>query len=130
MPLLSLPTRRKDPVVTALEGLGVRSRHAKLLAATGTLLTVDAGDVLCREGDLGAEAFLLVDGEALVHWSSGDRIAGPGEVLGEIAALNPTVRRTATVETTKPSTILVYDVRTFRALATEMKDLLAPKRAA
>ena len=122
--------RSKDPVVNALQVAGVRSRDAKLLASTGTVMNLPAGKTLCREGDHGAEAFFLVQGEAVVKHQDGERHASAGEVLGEIAALNPRVRRTATVQTTKPSMVLVYDVRTFRALAVEMKDLLRPKRAA
>lgn len=128
---MAMPFRTKDPVVTALESVGVRSRDAKLLASTGTVMNLPAGKTLCKEGDHGSEAFFLVEGEAEVRTPDGERrVASAGEVLGEIATLNPRVRRTATVETTKPSTVLVYDVRTFRALAVEMKDLLRPKRAA
>ena len=38
-------------------------------------------------------------------------------MIGELATLDPFARRNATVRTTKPSLVLVYDVRTFRSLA-------------
>lgn len=124
--------RRKlqDPVIVALEAAGLTADEARRLSTAGTPLTMRPGVQLCREGEFGLEAFVLVSGEAKVRLPGKDRTVAAGEVFGEIAALDPTRRRTATVETTAESVVLTYDVRTFRALAAEMGDLLAPERAA
>ncbi|MEY2426373.1 MAG: family transcriptional regulator, cyclic receptor protein [Actinomycetota bacterium] len=120
-----------DPVVAALEAAGLSRGDAQRLSTSGTSLTMAAGTPLCFEGDVGLEAFVLVSGEAVVRLpESTDRTVAVGEVIGEIAVLDPTRRRTATVETTEDSVVLVFDVRTFRFLAQDMSDVLAPERAA
>jgi len=121
--------RQKDPIVDRLVAAGVRPRDARRLSLAGTPLTVPEGTALCTEGELGSQAFVLVGGDAVVRLDEGDRALEIGEVFGERAALDPQVRRNATVETTGAATVLVYDPRTFRALAVEMKHLL-PRRAA
>jgi CRP-like cAMP-binding protein len=93
-------------------------------------VNVRSGVPLCREGAVGLEAFVLVSGEAIVRLPGEDRTVVPGEVIGEIAALHPARRRTATVETTEDSVVLAFDLRTFRSLARDMGDVLAPSRAA
>jgi CRP-like cAMP-binding protein len=124
--------RRKtqDPVVVALEAAGLSAEDARRLAISGTPVAMGSGVELCRKGEIGLEAFVLVSGEAVVRLPGKDRTVGVGEVFGEIAALDPKLRRNATVETTKDSVVLTYDVRTFRALADAMGDVLVPDRAA
>lgn len=124
--------RRKDSdaIADALRGAGLEPTVARRLARAGTAVRVEPGTALCREGEFGREAFVLVSGEAVVRLPENDRTVGVGEVFGEIAALDATRQRTATVETTEPSIVLVYDVPTFRFLATQHRDVLVPKRAA
>lgn len=129
---MNLRRNVKDPIAQALEGAGMSTATAKRLAWTGTPIYVKPGVSLCREGDFGREAFVLVSGEAVVRRdpSGPVRTVAAGEVFGELAALTPGVRRNATVETTEESLVLAYDVRTFRALAGEIRDVLVPERAA
>lgn len=125
--------RRKlsDPVASALVAAGLSTDAALLLSASGTAVTVRPGTQLCREGEFGREAFVLVSGEAVVRLpETADRTVQAGEVVGEIAALDSRRRRTATVEVTQESVVLAYDVRTFRQLAEGLSDLLVPNRAA
>jgi serine phosphatase RsbU (regulator of sigma subunit) len=65
-----------------------------------------AGDVILREGDPGADAFILLSGrcEVLVH---GERLSviSPGELFGEIACLGTGVR-SATVRAVADSDVL------------------------
>jgi CRP-like cAMP-binding protein len=128
--VMKLRRSASDPVVIALEGAGLEPEVARRLAVAGTPMRVEAGVELCREGDFGREAFVLVSGEAVVRYRGTERALLVGEVFGELAVLNPTRVRNATVETTEPSTVLVFDVRTFRHLAEEISDVLAPERAA
>lgn len=125
-----MPFRQTDPITEALIVGGVRRRDAKRLALAGTPMTVPAGSVLCAEGEFGQQAFMLVEGDVVVRLPDGERAVEIGEVFGEIAALNPRVRRNATVVANSPATVLVYDPRTFRALAVDMRELLSPRRAA
>jgi len=73
----------------------------KLLAFTSERLTYQAGQVLCRQGDTGDAAYIIIEGEAAVRIATpnGDiEVArlGRGDVVGEIAILCD-VPRTATV---------------------------------
>ncbi len=73
----------------------------KLLAFTSERLTYQPDQVLCRQGDMGDAAYIIIEGEASVRiaTASGDiEVArlGAGDVVGEIAILCD-VPRTATV---------------------------------
>lgn len=54
---------------------------------------VREGERILREGDLGTSMFIIADGAVRVH--RGDRLVatlGPGDVFGEMAALDPEPR--------------------------------------
>lgn len=122
--------RRTDSVATALEAAGLSAKDARRLSLAGTAISVGPGVSLCTEGNFGAEAFVLLSGEAVVRFRGEDITRGAGAVIGEIAALDPMQRRNATVETTTNSVVLAFDARTFRSLAAEMAGVLVPNRAA
>ena len=81
----------------------------KLLAFTAQRLTFAPGDLLCRQGDEGDAAYIIITGEAdvLVESGSGEvKVAtlGPNDLLGENAILcdvprTATVKAVSTVET-------------------------------
>jgi CRP/FNR family transcriptional regulator, cyclic AMP receptor protein len=76
----------------------------KLLAFTSEHLEFAQGETLCRQGDPGDAAYIVLEGEAdvLVETSGGPvRVAGIGknDIVGEIAILCD-VPRTATVQAT------------------------------
>jgi CRP-like cAMP-binding protein len=123
---------RTDPIVAQLRGLGINDEAAKRLVASGTPLQLPDGVDLTVKGTRGEEAFVILDGHAVVKLGKGRTVrVGPGDVVGEIAALDPLVRRTATVTTDGPTSVLVFDVRSFRSLADgELHDLLVPDRDA
>ena len=61
---------------------------------------VDAGRQLCRQGDAGHEAFVVISGEAAVSVDGKDvGTAGPGTLVGEISLIDHGTR-TATVTAT------------------------------
>ena len=74
---------------------------------------VEAGTVLCREGDLAHEFGLLLKGTADVR-RSGRKLTslGPGDFFGEMAILDPSPR-SATVVATSPSTLIVMHRQDF-----------------
>lgn len=79
-------------------------------------IDVPAGQVLAREGDFGAEFFVIDSGTAEVT-RGGARVAelGAGDFFGEMALLDEE-RRTATVTATTPMSLIVMTRANFRAL--------------
>lgn len=99
---------------TLFEGL---SRKQLLqLARVSEDLEVPAGKVLCKEGEVGQEFFVIIDGEVEVT-KDGKRLATRtgGEFFGEIALLADTPR-VATVSTLTPLRFFVLTRRDFRQL--------------
>ncbi len=79
-----------------------------------------AGQVLFREGDPGAEMFVIQSGRVKISkvFPSGERtlaVIGPGEFFGEMAILNDKPR-TATATALEALDALVIDGRTFEAM--------------
>ena len=124
--------RRVDRVAQRLEGLGFPRAAAHRLSTGGTLLHLDAGTVLCQAGERGTQAFLLLDGSAAVSLADREVVVGPGEVVGELATLDPHRTRNADVVAHGPVEVLVFDVATFRALAQvdDLRSRLVPERSA
>ena len=81
---------------------GLAKKELAELARVTDDLQVQPGTVLCREGKVGREFFVIVDGEAEVT-KGGKRITtlGGGAFVGEIAQLTSKTR-TATVTATTP----------------------------
>jgi CRP-like cAMP-binding protein len=79
-------------------------------------LSVAAGTVLAREGDLGDEFFVIESGMAEVT-QGGAPIAtlGRGDFFGEVALIREE-RRTATVTATSPMVLIVMTGSSFRSL--------------
>lgn len=88
---------RNIPLFSKLE-----ASKLKLLAFTSERLTYEADQLLCKQGDMGDAAYIIVEGEAavLVDSQGGQiRVAdlGRNDFVGEIAILCD-VPRTATVK--------------------------------
>jgi CRP-like cAMP-binding protein len=82
-------------------------------------LKVEPGTVLCREGKVGREFFVIVDGTAEVT-KGGKLLASRsgGEFVGEIALLT-TSKRTATVTATTPLRCFILTQGDFRRVLEE-----------
>jgi CRP-like cAMP-binding protein len=95
---------------------GLSRRQLVQLARVSEDLEVPAGEVLCKEGQLGREFFVIIDGEVEVT-KDGKRLAvrGGGEFFGEIALLQQ-VPRTATVITRTSLRFFVLTRRDFQQL--------------
>jgi CRP/FNR family cyclic AMP-dependent transcriptional regulator len=72
--------------------------------------------VLCHQGQIGRECFVLLDGQVDVETSDGHTTLGRGALLGEIALLVPDGRRTATVTALTDITVLVFTRTEFTQL--------------
>ena len=99
----------------------------KLLAFTSQRLSFASGEALCRQGEPGDSAYIILDGEAEITI---DTPAGKvtvakvkrNAVIGEIAILID-VPRTATVTATSPLQALRIDKDTFFRLMTEFPQM-------
>jgi CRP-like cAMP-binding protein len=91
-------------------------RQLRAIAALADEIERPSGRVLAREGTLGLEFFVIVDGAAEVRRGS-RRVAllGAGDFFGEIALVTRTPR-TATVTLIEASTLLVMAERDFDTL--------------
>ena len=89
-------------------------------------LEVEAGKVLAREGEIGQEFFVIVDGEVSVT-RDGEEInrLGPGDFFGEIALIWDSPRRTATVTAATPVRFFVLTRQAFRGLIDHHPDIEA-----
>jgi CRP-like cAMP-binding protein len=95
------------------------SRRARAQARSLTTpVTFAPGRTLCREGELGREAFVILSGTATVT-RAGSTIAevGAGDVVGEAALLGAGLRN-ATVTATSEVAALVMSVREFNTILT------------
>jgi len=83
-------------------------------------IDVREGETVAREGDVGREFFVIVDGTAEVVRGA-DRIAelGPGDFFGEMALVGDD-RRMATVRATKAMRVIVMTRQSFRDLDRSM----------
>jgi CRP-like cAMP-binding protein len=87
-------------------------------------LEVGDGKVLAREGEIGREFFVIVDGEVVVT-KGGEEInrLGPGDFFGEIALIWESPRRTATVAAAGPVRFFVLTRQAFRSLIDRHPDI-------
>ena len=113
----------QDVKVEALEQVplfeGLSKKELRNLARVTEDLEVEAGTVLCREGGLGREFFVIVDGTAEVT-KAGKRLATrkAGDFFGEIALITTTTR-TATVTAKTPLRCFILTSGAFRAVLDE-----------
>ena len=93
-----------------------RQELGELAKATEDL-EVEEGKTLTREGDLGREFFVIVDGDVSVTQDGNEiRRLGPGDFFGEIALIYDNARRTATVTAASPLRFFVLTRQSFRSL--------------
>lgn len=89
-----------------------------------------AGKELTRQGALGREFFVLLEGTADVKKDNRKvNTLGPGDFFGEIALVSDSPR-TATVTATSPVHALVITDRDFRRLLKEQPDIQSKVLAA
>jgi CRP-like cAMP-binding protein len=98
---------------------GLSRKELVQLARVSEDLEVPPGKVLCKEGEVGQEFFVIVDGKVEVT-RQGKRVAtrGRGEFVGEIALLEETPRM-ASVTAKTPLRLFVLTRKDFRHLVGE-----------
>ena len=95
---------------------GLSRKELTELAQVSEDLEIEPGKVLCKEGEIGHEFFVIVDGDVKVT-RKGRRVAtrSSGDFVGEIALLEE-LRRTATVTAETPVRLFVLTRKDFRHL--------------
>jgi CRP-like cAMP-binding protein len=99
----------------------------KLLAFTSERLTFRKGQDLCKQGEMGDAAFIIIDGEADVLVETDGKVnsvakAGKHSVVGEIAILCD-VPRTATLRALTDVTVLRISKELFFRLVREFPQM-------
>lgn len=118
---------RKDAYLDHLASVRLFSacsrRELRRIASASDEVSVPPGRVLAKQGDLGQECFVVVDGSVTVE-RNGITVAtlGPGSCVGELALLTKRAR-TANVTADSPLTVLVISARAFRALLDDVPGL-------
>jgi CRP/FNR family transcriptional regulator, cyclic AMP receptor protein len=113
----------QDTKVSALKRAplfeGLSRKELTHLARVSEDLEIPAGTALCKEGEIGHEFFVIVEGKVEIT-RNGKRVAtrGGGEFVGEIALLEQTPR-TATVTAKSPLRVFVLTDKHFRDLVKE-----------
>jgi CRP-like cAMP-binding protein len=99
---------------------GCSKKELQAVARASDEVALPAGKVLCEEGTVGREAFVIVDGTAEVRRNR-HKVAtvGAGTCVGELALLDPGPR-TATVVADTDMTVLAIGAREFAALLDEV----------
>ena len=98
---------------------GLSKKELTELARRSEDMELDPGTVLCREGEVGQEFFVILDGEVDVK-RKGRKLGtrGPGDFIGEIALLEA-IQRTATVTAKTPLHVFVLTRPAFQHLVNE-----------
>jgi CRP/FNR family transcriptional regulator, cyclic AMP receptor protein len=108
---LKVDRLRRAPLFSELS-----KKELTQLARLSEDVEVEAGQVLCREGEVGQEFFVIVDGQVEVTRNGKSvRRQGGDEFFGEIALIED-VPRTATVKAKTPLRLFVLTGRDFRHL--------------
>ena len=102
---------------------GCTTKELRDIAKATVELTLEQGKEFVTQGDVGREAFIIVEGQADVT-RGGQSIAtlGPGDCVGELALLDHGPR-TATVTASSELTVLVLGPREFNGLLDEVPTL-------
>jgi len=113
-------TRTRDPKLNALAGVPAFThcphRELSVLAGAADECHLPAGHVLMTQGEVGNEAFIVLEGRADVT-IGGRTVAtvGPGQTVGEMALIDRRPR-TATVVASTPMRVLAVGRRRAAAL--------------
>jgi len=93
------------------------------IARASDEVEIPAGRTLMKQGEVGRECFILVEGKVKIE-RNGRKVAskGPGAYFGELSLLDKGPR-TATVIAETPITVLVLGPREFSAVLDEVPQL-------
>ncbi len=122
-----MPLRNRSQKIEMLQNIPMFSYLTKKqlgeVARHTTEIPLDAGEVLAREGTIGHELFIIVEGTATVS-RDGRTLAqlGPGDCVGEMSLLDRKPR-SADVVADGPMSVLVVGEREFKPLLESAPDV-------
>jgi len=101
----------------------LNKRDLQRIAKASNEVTIEAGRVMVDQGDMGREAFVIIDGTATVS-RNGRKVGtvGPGAAVGEMSLLDHGPR-TARVVADTEVTALVLSAREFGGVIEEVPGL-------
>ncbi len=121
-----MPVRRRsrNSKVELLRGVSLFSacsnRELARIASLADEIDVPEGEVVIRQGEVGREFFIIVDGRVKVSVRGRRaRTLGPGAALGELALFDQ-APRSATVTALTDLQLLVLDSRSFSSLISQV----------
>jgi CRP/FNR family cyclic AMP-dependent transcriptional regulator len=109
---------RRQPLTAGDEQL------ARLLERAGQLVAYKPGEILSSQGDATNHIMLIVHGEVTISINNrqvATRTAG--EHVGEMALVDPQVRRSATITASVPTVVLTVSEHRFSAIANSTPEL-------
>jgi predicted nucleotide-binding protein len=97
---------------------------AEKLVTAGELMEVPAGTAFINQGEQSSDVFFIVAGKVEVR-VNGKIVANrfPGDHIGEMAAIEPTQARSASVIPVEPTVLLKVSEREFSAIAERFPDM-------
>jgi CRP/FNR family cyclic AMP-dependent transcriptional regulator len=98
-------------------------KHLQRVSSLATRIDGAPGRVLAREGEIGREFLVVLEGEVEIR--RGDEVVatrGPGDYIGEIALIDHRPR-TATVVAKTPVVIDVIDLRGFNSMLSDEPEI-------
>jgi CRP/FNR family cyclic AMP-dependent transcriptional regulator len=99
---------------------GCSDRELKEIESLLDEVSVRAGRQLISEGQVGTEAYVIVEGRATATLAGAEvGTLGPGDAVGEMALLDPESPRSATVTADTDMDLLVLEPRAFSKLLAE-----------
>lgn len=102
---------------------GLSRKELQQVAKASDEVTVQAGHQLVRQGDVGREMFVIVEGSATVERNDATvGTLGPGSAVGELSLLDKGPR-TASVTADTDCTVLVLGAREFGGILDEVPGL-------
>jgi CRP-like cAMP-binding protein len=93
-------------------------RELRRIDSMATTVRREVGHVLCRDGEVGRECFVLLDGRVDINVGGRHQTVGRGALIGEIALLTPGGRRTATAVAVTDVTLLAFSRTEFGRVMT------------
>jgi CRP-like cAMP-binding protein len=120
---MSLRTKHLDHLAEIPMFSALNKRDLQRVAKATNELSVDTGTVLIDQGDMGREAFVVLEGTA-TEKRNGRKVGtlGPGDAVGELSLLDHGPR-TATVTADTPMSVLVLSAREFSGVIEEVPGL-------
>jgi CRP-like cAMP-binding protein len=123
MPIMATKQDKLDHLRNVALFSGCGAKDLGKIAKAADEITVPAGHVICDQGQMGREAFVIRNGSATVR-RNGKKVAtlGPGAVVGELSLLDRGPR-TATVTADTECDLLVIDQRHFAGVLQDIPTL-------